>query len=74
MKKINLLALIGLLLLAEPVIQCQTRIAVSKTSDSYEAWLRHGEADVQPVNLYGLKVDSALKALAGCSGLLLTGG
>jgi putative glutamine amidotransferase len=74
MKKIKLLALIGLLLIAELGIQSQTRIAVSKTSGSYEAWLRHAEAEVQPVNMYGMKVDSALKALAACSGLLLTGG
>jgi putative glutamine amidotransferase len=74
MKRVKLLALFGLLLIAEIGVQSQTRIAVSKTSDSYEAWLRHGEAEVQPVNMYGLKVDSALKVLAGCSGLLLTGG
>jgi putative glutamine amidotransferase len=74
MKKIKLLALIVLLLIAELGVQSQTRIAVSKTSDSYETWLRHAEAEVQPVNMYGLKVDSALKVLAGCSGLLLTGG
>ena len=74
MKKIKLVALIGLLLIAEIGVQSQTRIAVSKTSDNYEAWLRHAEAEVQPINLYGLKIDSALQVLAGCSGLLLTGG
>ena len=74
MKKIKLLALICLLFIAEIGVQSQTRIAVSKTSDNYEAWLRHAEAEVQPVNMYGLKIDSALQVLAGCSGLLLTGG
>jgi putative glutamine amidotransferase len=74
MKKIKLLALAGLLIIAEIGVNSQTRIAVSKTSDNYEAWLRHAEADVLPVNMYGLKVDSALKVLTGCSGLLLTGG
>ena len=74
MKKTKLLVLISLLFIAEIGIQSQTRIAVSKTSDNYEAWLRHAEAGVQPVNMYGLKIDSALKVLARCSGLLLTGG
>jgi putative glutamine amidotransferase len=74
MKKTKFLALIGLLLLAEIGVQSQTRIAVSKTSDSYETWLRTAEKGVIPINMYGLKVDSALKVLSGCSGLLLTGG
>jgi putative glutamine amidotransferase len=74
MKKIKLLALIVFLFVAEIGAQSQTRIAVSKTSGSYESWLRQAEADVKPVNMYGLKVDSALKVLSGCSGLLLTGG
>jgi len=52
----------------------QTRIAVSKTSSSYEEWLMKGEAEVVPVNMYGLKVDSAVHLLSTCSGLLLTGG
>jgi putative glutamine amidotransferase len=73
MKKSQLLLLIGLLFV-QTSLQSQTRIAVSKTSDSYETWLRQAEAKVQPVNMYGLKVDSALKVLASCSGLLLTGG
>lgn len=74
MKITKLLALAVLLLIAETGVQSQTRIAVSKTSESYEAWLRHGEAAVQPINMYGLKIDSALRVLSGCSGLLLTGG
>ncbi len=73
MKKSQLLLLIGLLFV-QTSLHCQTRIAVSKTSDSYETWLRSAEATVQAVNMYGLKVDSALQVLAGCSGLLLTGG
>lgn len=73
MKKSHLLAFIGLLFI-QTALQSQTRIAVSKTSESYETWLRKAEAKVQPVNMYGLKVDSALQVLAGCDGLLLTGG
>lgn len=74
MKILKLLALTCLLLIAEIGIQGQTRIAVSKTSDNYEAWLRKAETEVQPVNMYGMKIDAALQILAGCSGLLLTGG
>jgi len=74
MGKLKLLALIGLLFFAVSGVQSQTRIAVSKSSNNYETWLRHAEADVRPVNMYGLKIDSALHLLAGCSGLLLTGG
>jgi putative glutamine amidotransferase len=74
MKKSKFLSLIALLFIAEILAQSQTRIAVSKTSDSYETWLRTAEAGVKPINMYGLKVDSALQVLAGCSGLLLTGG
>jgi putative glutamine amidotransferase len=74
MKRFKFLALIILLLTAEIGVQSQTRIAVSKTNENCETWLRQAEAGVQPVNMYGLKIDSALHILAGCSGLLLTGG
>ena len=52
----------------------QIRIAVSKTSGTYEAWLKKAEPGTVIVNMYGLSVDSALNLLSGCSGLLLTGG
>ena len=74
MKIVKLLSLIGFLLISETGIQSQTRIAVSKTSGNYEAWLRQAEAEVKPINMYGLKIDSAVQVLSGCSGLLLTGG
>jgi putative glutamine amidotransferase len=52
----------------------QVRIAVSKTSGSYESWLRRADPDVVIVNMYGMQVDSALSVLSICRGLLLTGG
>jgi putative glutamine amidotransferase len=52
----------------------QVRIAVSKTSGTYEAWLKKAEPDAIIVNMYGRTIDSALVLLSNCSGLLLTGG
>jgi putative glutamine amidotransferase len=74
MKIIKLLSLICLLGIAAIEVQSQTRVAVSKTSGNYEAWLRQAEAEVQPINMYGLKIDSAVQVLSTCFGLLLTGG
>jgi putative glutamine amidotransferase len=50
------------------------RIAVSKLSPNYSGWLLQNDSLVIPVNLWRLPVDSAILALEGCSGLLLTGG
>jgi putative glutamine amidotransferase len=52
----------------------QIRVAVSKTGATYELWLSGSGMDVIPVNMYGLRPDSALRMLQTCSGLLLTGG
>ena len=52
----------------------QLRVAVSKTSGSYEAWLQGADPYVAVVNMYGMAVDSALFVLSTCQGLLLTGG
>jgi putative glutamine amidotransferase len=52
----------------------QLRIAVSKTSESYETWLHKADPDAVIVNMYGMTVDSALFVLSTCHGLLLTGG
>ncbi len=59
--------------------QDQPRIAISKGSgsDSYLAygqWLKNLDPDVQWIDLIGCTVDSALKLLETCSGLLLSGG
>lgn len=52
----------------------QVKIAVSKTSSYYEKWIKSADSSAIPMGLYALKIDSALKILAGCNGLLLTGG
>ncbi len=52
----------------------QLRIAVSRSAVHYENWLRQADSTVMPVNLYDMGIDSALKTLSSCSGLLLTGG
>lgn len=52
----------------------QLRIAVSKTSGSYEAWIHRADPYAVIVNMYGMTVDSALFILSTCHGLLMTGG
>jgi putative glutamine amidotransferase len=52
----------------------QLRVAVSKSSESYETWLHKADPDAVIVNMYGMTVDSALFVLSTCHGLLLTGG
>jgi putative glutamine amidotransferase len=52
----------------------QVRVAVSKTSGNYEAWLQGADPYVVIVNMYGLPIDSALLILYTCHGLLLTCG
>jgi gamma-glutamyl-gamma-aminobutyrate hydrolase PuuD len=53
---------------------CQIRVAVSKTSPAYEAWLKKVEPGVVIISMYGHRIDSAIAVLSTCSGLLLTGG
>jgi len=50
------------------------QIAVSKASPDYVKWLKKGDSLVIVLNLYKLPLDSAIKQLRQCSGLLLTGG
>jgi putative glutamine amidotransferase len=66
--------IISLLILISLRANGQIRIAVSKTASTYEAWLKKSDPDLIVVNMYGFKIDSALKLLSTCSGLLLTGG
>ncbi|MCK5776728.1 MAG: gamma-glutamyl-gamma-aminobutyrate hydrolase family protein [Bacteroidales bacterium] len=54
-------------------------IAISKAEPiefygKYSEWLLKGNADVELINMYELGVDSALKILDMCDGLLVTGG
>jgi len=52
------------------------RIAISKEgkSGNYSGWLKRYHGDVQWFNMYPLGIDSALRLLKTCDGLLLTGG
>lgn len=76
MKKLlhNLTIIIVLFTLANGYSSGQVRVAVSKTSGNYEAWLHGADPYVVIVNMYGMTVDSALFVLSTCHGLLLTGG
>lgn len=55
-------------------LHAQVKIAVSKPYETYEKWLKAADPGVIPVGMYALKIDSALRLLETCSGLLLTGG
>lgn len=57
-----------------PEVALPVKIAVTRSSTSYETWLSKADTSVQLINLYGVSVDSALTLLAGCHGLLITGG
>lgn len=52
----------------------QVKIAVSKSSSHYESWLKSADINVIPVNMYSLRIDSAVRLLTTCNALLLTGG
>jgi putative glutamine amidotransferase len=49
-------------------------IAISKTNANYSSWIERNGENTMWVSLYGLSIDSALKALDECDGLLVTGG
>jgi putative glutamine amidotransferase len=49
-------------------------IAISKTNANYSSWIERNGKNAMWVSLYGLSIDSALKALDDCDGLLVTGG
>jgi len=76
MKKLLLHLILGIVIFAFATDNSysQIRVAVSKSSGSYEAWLQGADPDVVIVNMYGMTVDSALFVLSTCHGLLLTGG
>jgi len=66
--------IVSLLILVSFRAEGQIRIAVSKTAGTYEKWLQKADPDVIIINMYGNSVDSALKLMSTCYGLLLTGG
>jgi putative glutamine amidotransferase len=87
MKKILFLFLFSLLIQFGLLTSCKTgvdgedriRIAISKATpedvySNYIRWLKAADSTVQYVDLYHLEIDSAIKLLASCDGLLLTGG
>ncbi len=60
-----------------PEMQAQPvalRIGVSKSFPNYENWLKRSDPNIIPVNLYLMPIDSAVRELSRCAGLLLTGG
>ena len=73
----------SLLVLLLVLNSCDTKknkitIALSKAnnleSSTYVKWIRKVNSDIEFINMYNLGVDSALKVLDNCSGLLITGG
>ena len=50
------------------------KIAISKTNDSYSSWIERNRENTEWINLYSLNIDSALKMINTCDGLLITGG
>jgi gamma-glutamyl-gamma-aminobutyrate hydrolase PuuD len=50
------------------------RIAITKTNDYYSALVERNGNNTEWVNLYGMRVDSAINMLRQCDGLLVTGG
>jgi len=58
-------------------VQSQTetiKIAISKTNDNYSSWIERNGKNTEWINLYSLSIDSALKMINTCDGLLVTGG
>jgi putative glutamine amidotransferase len=57
-----------------PPVKQPLVIAVSKQSPNYSGWLSRFEKNIEYKNLYPLGIDSAIRVLQKCNGLLLTGG
>jgi gamma-glutamyl-gamma-aminobutyrate hydrolase PuuD len=75
MRTKNIFSAFLLILFVSASAEGQIKIALSKASlPTYENWLKGADPDVVVVNMYGLTIDSALKSLETCSGLLVTGG
>ena len=50
------------------------KIAVSKQSEAYSAWLKRNTDTIELINLYPLSLGDASETLEQCDGLLITGG
>jgi putative glutamine amidotransferase len=79
MKRLLCLLAAGLLMAASHTACRQEgpaplRIAISKASPNYVNWLKKADSSIEIVNLWPMRIDSAMMALDDCSGLLLSGG
>ena len=75
MKSKNIFLFFLLAMLINTSVEGQIKIALSKASlPTYENWLKGADSAVVIINMYGLTIDSALKSLESCCGLLVTGG
>ena len=74
----SLIRLIPLFLFLSFLTGCDTerplKIAVSKSGKNYLKWIHSADSTIELIDLYSMKIDSAIYILSGCSGLLLTGG
>jgi putative glutamine amidotransferase len=50
------------------------RIALSSGSENYIKWVHHGDTTAEIIDMKGIQVDSALKLLSTCDGIVFTGG
>lgn len=50
------------------------RIALSSGSNNYSSWVHKGDSLVEIIDMHGMQVDSALKLLESCNGVIFTGG
>jgi len=58
----------------EPIKIAITKEKPAQYTQNYSNWLKRYDPDVKWVNMYPLGIDSALKVLETCDGLLVTGG
>lgn len=62
------------------LISCSTkkheplRIALSSATTNYEKWIHRTDSTVVTIDFNKMPIDSAIKLLASCDGILLTGG
>ena len=75
---ISIILLLTLVLSSCNSEQKKFTIAITKAnnieSNAYVKWLKNVNSNIEIINMYSLGVDSALKVLDKCSGLLVTGG
>jgi len=84
MNRLKPLFILLLLLIAFSFNSCNVEkekivIAISKATPvkyygNYPKWIHKADSEVQIINMYELGLDSALKVLDNCDGLLITGG